>query len=87
MVEPTDTRLQILVFIVEWLDTHRYAPTRHEIAEHVGLRVRSSVQYHVETLVADGYLERATYRHRMLEPTEAGKQVVEGLTDARSDSP
>jgi SOS-response transcriptional repressor LexA len=77
--KPSDTRLDVLVFIVGYMDNHRYAPTRDEIADAVGLSSRSSVQYHIETLVTDGFLERSTYRHRMIRPTDRGIAVVAEL--------
>lgn len=79
--KPTDTRLLILQYLVDYSDNHRYAPTRSEIAEAVGLSVRSSVQYHIESLVEDGYIERSTYRHRMIRPTDRGRSVVATLRD------
>lgn len=84
----TDTRLEILAFVVAHLENNRFGPTRAEIAEGVGLKVRSSVQYHVESLVEDGYLERSVYRHRMLKPTQRGIDVVNTLrtVDAEADS-
>lgn len=83
VAKPNDTRLRILEYIVHHLENNRYGPTRAEIAEGVGLNVRSSVQYHVESLVSDGYLERSTYRHRMLKPTQRGRDVI---TELRSIS-
>ena len=86
--KPTDTRLDILSFVVNHLENNRFGPTRAEIAEGVGLKVRSSVQYHVESLVEDGYLERSTYRHRMLKPTQRGIDAITALRtiDAETSS-
>ena len=77
----TDTRLKVLDYIVTYLEGNRSAPTRAEIAEHLGLKVRSSVQYHVDRLVEDGYLERSTYRHRMVKPTEKGSNAIRRLRE------
>lgn len=79
--KPSDTRLKILEYLVGYAETHRYAPTRSEIADAVGLSVRSSVQYHIESLVNDGYIERSTYRHRMISPTERGIGVITKLRE------
>ena len=81
VAKPNDTRLRILSYIVEYMEGHRYAPTRAEIAEAVGLNVRSSVQYHIESLVEDGYLERSVYRHRKIRPTQRGADVVTKLRE------
>jgi SOS-response transcriptional repressor LexA len=61
------------------METNRSAPTRDEIAKAVGLGPRSSIQYHIDTLVQDGYVERSTYRHRMIRPTQAGIDVIAEL--------
>lgn len=83
----TDTRLKVLAYIVAFMDTHRYAPTRDEISEAVGLTNRSSAQYHINILVKEGFLERNTRQHRMMTVTERGFGVVRaakevGLIDA-----
>lgn len=75
----SDTRLRVLEFLVSYMESHRYSPTRDEIAKAVGLGPRSSIQYHIDTLVEDGYVERITYRHRMIRPTEAGINAIKRL--------
>lgn len=77
----TDTRLRVLEYIVTYLEGHRYAPTRDEIGTALGLQHRSSVQYHIDSLVDGGYLERNRQRHRMLKPTEAGVKAIERLRE------
>lgn len=77
----TDTRLHVLEYLITHMENNRSAPTREEIAVAIGLGPRSSVQYHIDTLVADGYLERSTYRHRMIRPTQAGLDVVKKVRD------
>lgn len=72
----TDTRLRVLAFIASFMEEHRYAPTREEISEAVGLSNRSSVQYHVNGLTEEGFLDRVTQRHRMMHVTERGKRVL-----------
>lgn len=75
----SDTRLRVLEYLIIHMESNRSAPTREEIAAAIGLGPRSSVQYHIDTLVDDGYLERSTYRHRMIRPTKAGINVVAKL--------
>ena len=75
----SETRLRVLEFLVGYMENHRYAPTREEIADAVGLGPRSSIQYHIDSLVEDGYIERITYRHRMIRPTESGVNAIKRL--------
>lgn len=81
VAKPNETRLQILEFLVDYMKDHRYAPTRDEIAVAVGLSGRPSVQYHIESLVEDGYVERSTYRHRMMRPTQRGNDAISRLRE------
>lgn len=77
--KPSDTRLRVLEYLVSYLEDHRFSPTREEMAQAVGLSTRSTIQYHIDTLVEDGYVERPVYRHRMLRPTEAGENAIKRL--------
>lgn len=77
----SETRLKVLEYLVDYMEQSRTAPTRDDIAKAVGLSHRASVQYHIDTLVEGGYVERATYRHRMLRPTEAGVRAIERLRE------
>ncbi len=76
-----DTRLRVLEYLIVHMETHRSAPTRDEIAKAVGLGPRSSIQYHIDTLVQDGYVERSTYRHRMIRATQAGIDVIQEMQE------
>lgn len=77
----SETRLRVLEFLVDYMERSRTSPTRDDIAKGVGLSHRASVQYHIDTLVEGGYVERATYRHRMIRPTEAGINAIRKLRD------
>ncbi len=77
----TDTRLRVLEFLITHMESNRSAPTREEIAAAIGLGPRSSIQYHIDTLVELGYVERSTYRHRMIRPTQAGIDAVKKVRD------
>lgn len=79
--KPSDTRLAVLQFLVTYLESHRYAPTRQEIGEALELNSRSTIQYHIEALVQTGYIERSELRHRMLKPTEKGYAVIAKLRE------
>lgn len=77
----TDTRLEVLRFIVDYMDGHRYAPTREEMCQAVGLKSKSAVQYHIDSLIDTGHLERSRYRHRIIRPTETGRAVIDMLRE------
>ncbi len=81
-----DTRLRVLEYLIVHMETNRSAPTRDEIAKAVGLGPRSSIQYHIDTLVQDGYVERSTYRHRMIRPTQAGIDVIKQVQESNEAS-
>lgn len=51
------TRGEMLEFIRQYLYEHGYPPSRKEIADGVGLRSTSSVQSHIERMLAEGMLE------------------------------
>ena len=51
------TRGEMLEFIRQYLCEHGYPPSRKEIGDGVGLRSTSSVQQHIDRMLADGILE------------------------------
>ena len=51
------TRGEMLEFIRQYLCEHGYPPSRREIGDGVGLRSTSSVQKHIDRMLADGILE------------------------------
>jgi repressor LexA len=53
---PTNRQRSILRFIEEYVAVQRCAPSDQEIADGVGLKSRSSVQYHLVLLKAAGYV-------------------------------
>ncbi|NIM19831.1 MAG: transcriptional repressor LexA [Candidatus Latescibacteria bacterium] len=65
---PVLTRQQrrILSFISLFLETEGYAPTLHEIREHLGLSAVSTVHEHIERLIEKGYLARGWNQSRSL---------------------
>lgn len=77
----SDTKLNILKFIVEWLEKNRASPTLEEIAVVIGLASRSSVQYHIDNLIGEGHLTRPPRRHRMITPTQQGIDVINKMKE------
>lgn len=51
------TRRDILEYIKQYIRQHSYPPCRREIGDGVGLKSTSSVQSHVDRMLADGMLE------------------------------
>lgn len=50
-------RKDILEYIKQYIRQHSYPPSRREIGDGVGLKSTSSVQSHVDRMLADGMLE------------------------------
>ncbi|WP_104804873.1 LexA family protein [Blautia marasmi] len=51
------TRRDILEYIKQYIRQHSYPPCRREIGDGVGLKSTSSVQSHIDRMLADGMLE------------------------------
>lgn len=51
------TRRDILEYIKQYIQQHSYPPCRREIGDGVGLKSTSSVQSHINRMLADGMLE------------------------------
>lgn len=76
---PHDMQFNVLEAVVAHWGGARFGPTVEEIRETVGLSHRSSVQWHINTLIEDGYLERIPKKHRTLRPTKRGEALVKLL--------
>jgi hypothetical protein len=87
MASPTiprygDTKFEVLAAIVDWWEgvddkaSHAFGPTVEEVRVEVGLSVRSSVQWHINDLLAAGFLTHIPKKHRSLRPTNTGKRLV-----------
>lgn len=50
-------RKEILEAIISYIQEHGYAPTVREIGEMVRLKSASSVQSHLDRMIADGMIE------------------------------
>lgn len=50
-------RQDILEYIKQYIRQHSYPPSRREIGDGVGLKSTSSVQSHINRMLADGILE------------------------------
>lgn len=76
-MKPSDTKFKILETVVDHYKKASYGPTVDEVREKVGLGTRSSVQFHINDLVEQGFLNNLPGRARTLHATETGKQLVE----------
>lgn len=50
-------RQDILEYMKQYIQQHSYPPSRREIGDGVGLKSTSSVQSHIDRMLADGMLE------------------------------
>lgn len=57
MSKLTDRQAEVLGYIVQTLEQHGRPPTRADIAEHFGFRVRSSAEDQLRKLERRGYIE------------------------------
>ena len=71
-----DTKFEVLQAIREHRTHSREGPTVEELREVVGLGSRSTVQFHINDLVADGYLEQIPGKRRSLRSTPRGDLLV-----------
>ena len=76
-----DTKFEVLATVVDHWENASFGPTVEEIREKVGLTVRSSVQWHINDLLEDKYLERVPRKHRSLKATSKGERLVEVLRE------
>ena len=53
----TQTRQEILDFIISYISEHGYPPAVKEIGEGIGLRSTSTVQLHLERMYDQGMIE------------------------------
>ncbi|MBR3148575.1 MAG: transcriptional repressor LexA [Eubacterium sp.] len=58
MAKMSKTRKQVFDYIKETIDERGVAPSVREICAAVGLKSTSTVQYHLNALVEDGYIQR-----------------------------
>lgn len=74
---PRDTKLEVLCAVQDHRASSRDGPTVEEIRQVVGLDSRSTVQFHINDLVSDGYLDQIPGKRRTLRSTKKGDLLVE----------
>jgi SOS-response transcriptional repressor LexA len=71
-----DTKFKVLFSVQSFRAQSRLGPTVEEIRADVGLSSRSSVQFHINDLVSDGYLAQIPGKRRTLRTTSKGDLLV-----------
>jgi SOS-response transcriptional repressor LexA len=74
-----DTKFKVLVAIQDHWGDARFGPTVEELRETVGVLSRSTVQFHINDLLSDGYLSHAEGKRRTLRVTRKGDMLLEIL--------
>lgn len=77
---PRDTKFHVLVAVQSHWSNNRFGPTVQELKEEVGLSSRSTVQFHINDLVGDGYLSQRKGKRRTLKVTNKGEKLIEILS-------
>jgi repressor LexA len=80
-VIPRDTKFNILTAVQSHWTDNRFGPTVQELKDEVGLASRSTVQFHINDLLDDGYLTHRKGKRRTLKVTKKGDQLIRILTE------
>ncbi len=75
-----DTKFLVLQGVSDHWMTARFGPTVEELRQTVGLSSRSTVQFHVNDLLADGYVSNVPGKRRTLRITKKGDMLLQILT-------
>lgn len=78
---PRNTKFHVLTAVKEHWSSNRFGPTVQEIKDRVGLASRSTVQFHINDLLDDGYLSHRERKRRTLKVTKKGDQLISILTE------
>lgn len=62
----TSKQRKVLDFIIAYNQKRQTMPTIREINAHIGVKSTSTGAYHIERLVAKGYLRRDKFKSRSL---------------------
>ena len=71
-----DTKFKVLFAVQSHWGEARFGPTVEELRATVGLSSRSTVQFHINHLVAEGYLSQVRGKRRTLRTTKKGDLLV-----------
>jgi len=73
----TRRQKQVLDFIVNFLNRHRYSPSFEEIAEGLNLTSLATVHKHLQTLEKKGFIRRSYNQSRSIEVMQLPRPVKE----------
>lgn len=79
-----DTKFEVLSAVSDHWKSARFGPTVAEIRDMVGLSSRSAVQFHINDLVDDNYLDHVPGKRRTLKTTQKGERLVETMRELDS---
>jgi len=71
-----DTKYNVLVAIRDHYKSSRKGPSVEDLRVVCGLNARSTVQFHINDLVADGYLSQVPGKRRTLRVTKKGEMLI-----------
>lgn len=80
-VVPRDTKFHVLLAVKEHWSRNRFGPTVQELTDAVEVKSRSTVQFHINDLVADGYLTQVRGKRRTLRVSKKGDKLIQILGD------
>lgn len=76
-----DTKFEVLAAVDDHWKNARFGPTVAELRDAVGLSARSSIQFHINDLIEDGYLAHVPGKRRTLKTTSKGGRLVSVIRD------
>jgi repressor LexA len=68
MIDLTPSQKRVLIFVQEFANQNRFAPTAKEIARHFGIAEKNAF-YYLDLLERKGYLRRKRHHPRRIEFT------------------
>jgi SOS-response transcriptional repressor LexA len=74
----------VLLAISDHWGEARFGPTVEELRVSVGVSSRSTIQFHVNDLLADGYLSHAPGKRRTLRLTKKGDMLLQILMEVEA---
>lgn len=73
------TRLNVLLALNQFAESYGYSPTVREISTMVEVKSHSSIQYHLEALEHEGFIQRRPRRARSARLTRKAEVALDRL--------
>jgi len=74
-----DTKFKVLIAVRDHMAESRKGPSVEELRAALGLNARSTVQFHINDLVDEGYLSQVPGKRRTLRVTRKGEHLIQIL--------